>query len=385
MAKAVWGGLVSFFTAVGVQFISVPESWRWAITIVAGIGFVISVIGFFLSREAQVKESQNIEVVAPKQTGSIVTAGRDIHQTVNYVQQASPTNWKPLELNVVPLSAKTENMSQLGNVISGNAIFHGDLVVGIHNPNVDQAIRPVYVRLLSITPPLFSSNGWSPMTEDNTLRQIKFDMPDIVDGVLEGNQTAYVHILGVTRKPHLKPESLKNINVTIRGTWPITSKNSFTPQAEHVLTLEAVGRGLGVSHAEFLVRFSELLDQPVYTVTKLPPASSPQKDAAQDDHSKTMLTACLDQIARGVSPLRALQNVDAYELDSNEDIERLRSDIIMYTNKDPFEEILFLQGHWLSFLRLAIGLDLGTSQGLLAALDRVNDLPNRLKKLTPPS
>jgi hypothetical protein len=81
MSKSGWGVSVSFFVGVGVQFAPVPDSWRLAITIAAGIGLLVSIVGYMLTRKASVKPTQNIEVVAPKQSGNIVATGRDYHHT----------------------------------------------------------------------------------------------------------------------------------------------------------------------------------------------------------------------------------------------------------------------------------------------------------------
>src|SRR5690242_8318303 len=47
MSKSTWGGAVSFFVGAGIQFTPIPESWRWAITAICAVGFIISVIGYF--------------------------------------------------------------------------------------------------------------------------------------------------------------------------------------------------------------------------------------------------------------------------------------------------------------------------------------------------
>lgn len=41
------GVAVSFFVGAGIQFTPIPDSWRWAVTAICAVGFVISIIGWF--------------------------------------------------------------------------------------------------------------------------------------------------------------------------------------------------------------------------------------------------------------------------------------------------------------------------------------------------
>jgi hypothetical protein len=79
MSKSGWGASVSFFVGLGVQYAPIPEGWKLTITIAAGTGLAASIVGYVLTREPAAQATQNIEVLAPQQTGSVVTAGRDVH------------------------------------------------------------------------------------------------------------------------------------------------------------------------------------------------------------------------------------------------------------------------------------------------------------------
>jgi hypothetical protein len=177
---------------------------------------------------------------------------------------------KPLCIEGLPVNARTENQTQLGESMKGGAVFRGKCILSIHNPNPTQGITGLGFRLLSIEPPLLSSSGYRAMTENHELRRIKFTLDDIVGNVLRGDQTAQIHILTAARKPFAEPRTLKNITVEIEGEWAIESKNEFTPRAEHVLTVEATGDGLRTAQQQFKISFSAQFEEDVFTLTKLP-------------------------------------------------------------------------------------------------------------------
>lgn len=81
MSKSGWALCVSLFVGVGIQFVPVPEAWRWTITIVATIGLAVSAVGWFLTRTDSSSTGQNLRV-GNSNAGNFASAGRDVHQTI---------------------------------------------------------------------------------------------------------------------------------------------------------------------------------------------------------------------------------------------------------------------------------------------------------------
>jgi hypothetical protein len=176
----------------------------------------------------------------------------------------------PLQVEALQASPRTENKTQLGWTMKGKPTFHGDCILSIQNPNLTQGITGVGFRLLSIKPALLSARGFDPMTEDQTLRCIKFPIDDIRDNILRGGQKGHVRVFTATRKPFAEPQILENITVQFGGEWPIESRKEFTPQSEHILSVEASGDGLQTTVTQFKASFSAKREEPVFTLTKLP-------------------------------------------------------------------------------------------------------------------
>jgi len=179
------------------------------------------------------------------------------------------TKLRPLEIEALPISPQTENLTQLGTVIKGGAVFCGKCIFSIHNPNQTQGITGIGFRLLSIDPPLRNpAGGFRGMSDNHTLRRIKFPIDDIEGNCLKGDQTAQVHIFTATRKPFAEPESLRNITINIHGKWPVELKNEFSPDAEHILLVEATGDNLRTKQERFKISFSPQFEDNVFTMTK---------------------------------------------------------------------------------------------------------------------
>lgn len=106
---------------------------------------------------------------------------------------------------------------------------------------------------------------------------------------------------------------------------------------------------------------------------------SETEDRKTLDEGKAMFYDCLAKIRQGVDPLKALQDVQAYEFDSNDDLVRFCDDLTLHGATNPCEGLPVPKEHWLGFMKVAVGRDLGTNEGLLAALDDVQKLSNRLK------
>jgi hypothetical protein len=78
--KAKWGIAVNAFFAAVLAFVPMSEFWKIVVCLVAVVGMVLCIIGYFMASEDEpAKATENSEVVAPKQSGNIVTAGRDIN------------------------------------------------------------------------------------------------------------------------------------------------------------------------------------------------------------------------------------------------------------------------------------------------------------------
>lgn len=116
------GGLLSFFVGVGVQFAPIPEAWRWGITIAAGAGFLVALIGFFMTH----KEQATAPVTGTVISISNVTAGRDVIQMVINQPAKSPDS-----ISDVVLSSQIEELNQLQEFIVGSESRLWELF-GIH-------------------------------------------------------------------------------------------------------------------------------------------------------------------------------------------------------------------------------------------------------------
>jgi len=99
-------------------------------------------------------------------------------------------------------------------------------------------------------------------------------------------------------------------------------------------------------------------------------------------NNQQMLYACLERIRRGVHPFTALQSEKVHEFDDNDDLVRLCDDLQLHGIENPCATLPIPRAHWLGFLKLAVGRDLGTNEGMLAALDDLQALPGRLEELT---
>ena len=88
--KAKWGTGLNAFFGVVITLLPVFESWKIVLCSVAGVGTVLCIIGYFMASDDDepAKATKNIEVVAPKQSGNIVTVGGDLNQTIHH--HASP-------------------------------------------------------------------------------------------------------------------------------------------------------------------------------------------------------------------------------------------------------------------------------------------------------
>ncbi len=90
MSKTKWLGGMSFFIGVGIQFVPVPDAWRWGITIVAGIGVIACLIGAFMAKGDPVMEESgdsSVQRVSARDAADVVTAAD--HSTASKVSTGS--------------------------------------------------------------------------------------------------------------------------------------------------------------------------------------------------------------------------------------------------------------------------------------------------------
>lgn len=110
----------------------------------------------------------------------------------------------------------------------------------------------------------------------------------------------------------------------------------------------------------------------------------PPTHAQGQRESRAMLNAIVDKLSAGVKPLRALQEVHADELDTNDMLLQVRDDLIKFGHPDPFRVIkdTIPQDKWLEFLQAARlqGLNLSNE---LQLLDLLQDKTPFIKPLEP--
>jgi hypothetical protein len=142
MSKAIWGGLLSFFIGVAVQFSPIPDSWRWGITIAAGVGIAISIIGYFLTRDEKTSATTGVII-----SGGRISAGRDAVQVVINHPVKSPNT-----VSNVLLASQIEELNQLQAFIGGKS--EGELwelfdLHGITRYNIRRAKAAISGRALT--------------------------------------------------------------------------------------------------------------------------------------------------------------------------------------------------------------------------------------------
>jgi hypothetical protein len=132
--------------------------------------------------------------------------------------------------------------------------------------------------------------------------------------------------------------------------------------------------------------FSYRFDGAIWTNSSSPAPDSTSILRPESNESKMsevgteMFYNCLGKIRQGIHPLKALQDVGAYKLDANDDLVNFCNDLVLHGATNPYETVPLPEEHWLGFLKIAVGRDLGTADGLLAALDDVQTLPTKQKK-----
>jgi hypothetical protein len=116
-SKAKWGIAVNAFFAAVLAFAPMSEFWKIVLCSVALIGITVCIVGYFMSEDdAPEQAGQNIEVVAPKQSGNIVTAGGDVHQ--NIYHGVAPSSSVPSD---VLLGSQIEELKRLQEFVGGKS------------------------------------------------------------------------------------------------------------------------------------------------------------------------------------------------------------------------------------------------------------------------
>ena len=124
MSKAKWGVGVSVFLAIAIQFIPVPDTWRWGITILAAIGLVIFVIGWLVSKN---RPEQSESISRTISGSNVASAGRDVHQTIYHGLQPDDKK-KEIAERLGEFLAEGEHWKSVCKNPKGD-IFPGDRMV----------------------------------------------------------------------------------------------------------------------------------------------------------------------------------------------------------------------------------------------------------------
>jgi hypothetical protein len=117
--------------------------------------------------------------------------------------------------------------------------------------------------------------------------------------------------------------------------------------------------------------------QPIYEPGVRDPfiaLNSGKVQASEAEKGKAMFEACLRKIRQGEKPLKALQDVNAHELETNADLIRFCSTIEQHGEQNPCEKIPITQPYWLSFLKFSVGADLTNPQEFLRISQKVLEL-----------
>lgn len=242
-------------------------------------------------------------------------------------------------------------------------MFTGDAVLGVTNRLPAQGIDLVNFRLLSISPPMKAAKGHRPSTLDAVLKRVDFS-EDIPATAVAG-KTNDVRLFKATRP--FGVEGLKDIAIEFYGKWPDGYHSTFIPSERHTLVVEVTGSGVSRTEERFELTFSIDKTKPVFTLTK----TTRYQDSDQRE-SRALLIAIVDKLRAGVKPLRALQEVDADGLETNEMLIQLCDDLVKYGHPHPFAAIkgTIPEQNWLEFLLAARleGIDLSDELRLLDLL-----------------
>jgi hypothetical protein len=302
------------------------------------------------------------------------------HQTIKQLleDQTITINTGPsraFDIEALPPVPNTQhNLTQHSWHEGAKITFDGDAILRVKNLFPAQGIDLVEFQIVSLSPPMKARQVWRSSTQDTVLRRVDFS--DVVPSTLKGGKAIDIPLFKATRP--FGADSLEGVEVFFYGKWPEKSHSIFYPGDRHLLTVELTGNGVLRAEETFEIVFSADKTKPVFTWRR-------RLDYGQGQaESKAMLIAVVDKLRAGVKPLRALQEVHADELDTNDMLLQLRDDLIKFGHADPFQAIkdTIPRDKWLEFLQAARlqGLNLSDE---LALLDLLQERSPHIKPVSP--
>jgi hypothetical protein len=248
------------------------------------------------------------------------------------------------------VSSDLQNLTQVGFDMKGKPAWSLDCEISIRNLHPTQGITDVTLRVLDIGPPMKAVPAHYPRTQDATLRRVHFSFIDIPSGKsLLGDQTGHVRIFKAARRIVFS-ESKTEVGVTFYGKWPQGLKAEFSPQAEHLLTVEVTASGVKKQEAHFQLAFSTDLKEPVLTVCKIKDVADfavRKRQAMYETVAAKLATAPPIQFAG----LKCLQEARAETLENNDDLLWLCDNLVRDGYEHPFYYMdVVPRAEWLIFL-----------------------------------
>ena len=275
---------------------------------------------------------------------------------------------------LAPVPDTEHNLTQHSWHEGAKITFDGDAILRAKNLFPAQGIDLVEFQIVSLSPPMKAKQVWRSSTQDTTLRRVDFS--HVVPATLKGGKAIDIPLFKATRP--FGADSLEGVEVFFYGKWPEKSHPIFHPADRHLLTVELTGSGVLRAEETFEIVFYADKTKPVFTWRR-------RLDYGQGQaESRAILIAIVDKLRAGVKPLRALQEVHADELDTNDMLLQLRDDLIKFGHADPFRAIkdTIPQRKWLEFLQAARlqGLNLSDE---LALLDLLQEQSPHIKPMSP--
>ena len=270
--------------------------------------------------------------------GLQVLSGKHLHD----LQERRATLEKPAtstESEAVDIDALAvpdlQNLTERGHDLHSKPAWSLDCEISVHNLHPTQGLDDVRLRILSVSPPMVASPAHHARTQDATLRRIRFAFTDIpADKPLLGDQTGHVRIFNATR--HIKfSESRSEVWLRFSGTWPDNMGRQFVPDAEHLLTVEVTGSGVGRQEGHFQITFSTDPHKPVFVVTRLidlPDFAVRKRRAIYESVAEKLATFPPVQFAG----LKCLQDARADTLEDNNDLVWVCDNLVRDGYEHPF-------------------------------------------------
>ncbi|MEY2563754.1 MAG: hypothetical protein QOH88_1947 [Verrucomicrobiota bacterium] len=276
----------------------------------------------------------------------------------NRVVQVVPSKEPPFDLNnafaiEALVVSDLQNRTERGFDKEGKPAWSLDCEVSIRNLHPIQGISDVTLRVLSVSPSMMALPSHEARTQDTTLRRVHFSFTDIPLGKpLLGDQTGHVRIFGAARRI-LFSESKTAVGVKFYGKWPEGLKTEFTPEAQHLLTVEVTASGVKKQEAHFHLGFSAELKDPVLTVIKLQNIADFAIRKRQSIY-ETVAAKLANTPAVQFAGLKCLQDARADTLEQNDELLWVCDNLVRDGYEHPFHYMdVVPQKGWLTFLREA--------------------------------